>query len=247
MDVVAVFERYKIHENQYIVLAGFDEFLLGDGGGFLEQIHVVTSKKLKLNANSSLISDLGKTFSPFSSVLFTPSSTYHIPVYKTDGSTWELDKLIYHTAKQFDTTRCILQPRRTGIDSHTLLNSCLPLSNLSHSSAGGDLSTTSDSTDTDPNTSSGGSPMRRGNEGKKADLPSNSNPGDQPNDGSGPEGNPNGNPNPFSVSNISPGVVINVVSEVYLGEEKTPQSDLQTLSMRSAFTLEVGHRSVGKV
>ena len=39
-------------------------------------------------------------FSPFSSILFTESSSYHLPVFKDDGSVWEFDELVYFTASK---------------------------------------------------------------------------------------------------------------------------------------------------
>jgi hypothetical protein len=40
-------------------------------------------------------------FSPFSSILFTESSSYRLPVFKDDGSVWEFDELVYFTASKF--------------------------------------------------------------------------------------------------------------------------------------------------
>ena len=40
-------------------------------------------------------------FSPFSSSLFTESSSYRLPVFKDDGSVWEFDELVYFTASKF--------------------------------------------------------------------------------------------------------------------------------------------------
>ena len=40
-------------------------------------------------------------FSPFSSILFTESSSYRLPVFKDDGSVWEFDELVYYTASKF--------------------------------------------------------------------------------------------------------------------------------------------------
>ena len=54
-----------------------------------------------MDATSPLLLDLGKLFSPFSSILFTKSSSYHLPVFKDDGSVWEFDELVYFTASKF--------------------------------------------------------------------------------------------------------------------------------------------------
>ena len=47
------------------------------------------------------MSELGRLFSPFSSILFTESSSYHLPVFKDDGSIWEFNELVYFTASKF--------------------------------------------------------------------------------------------------------------------------------------------------
>jgi hypothetical protein len=54
-----------------------------------------------VDATSSLLSELGKLFSPFSSTLFTEFSSYRLPVFKDDGSVWEFDELVYFTASKF--------------------------------------------------------------------------------------------------------------------------------------------------
>ena len=97
--VSEVFGRRKIQESEYVVHAGFDESLIKSGVGYLEQIHVFVSAEV--DATSLLLSELGKLFSPFSSILFTEFSSYHLPVFKDDGSVWEFDELVYFTASKF--------------------------------------------------------------------------------------------------------------------------------------------------
>ena len=98
-SVSEVFGRWKIQKYEYVVLAGFDESLIKSGVGYLEQIHVFII--VEVNATSPLLSELGRLFSPFSSILFTESSSYHLPVYKDNGSVWEFDELVYFTASKF--------------------------------------------------------------------------------------------------------------------------------------------------
>ena len=98
-SISEVFGRWQLQESEYVVHAGFDESLISSGIGYLEQIHVFTIAEI--DATSPLLSELGKLFSPFSSILFTESSTYHLPVYKDDGSVWEFDELVYFTASKF--------------------------------------------------------------------------------------------------------------------------------------------------
>ena len=100
-SVSEAFGRWLIQESEYIILAGFDESLIKSDIGYLEQIHVFVVKEV--DATSPLLTELGRLFSPFSSILFTESSSYHLPVFKDDGSVpvWEFDELVYYTASKF--------------------------------------------------------------------------------------------------------------------------------------------------
>ena len=98
-SVSEVFDRWQIQKSEYVIRAGFDESLITSGVGYLEQIHVFISAEV--DATSSLLSELGKIFSPFSSILFTEFSSYHLPVFKNDGNIWEFKELVYFTASKF--------------------------------------------------------------------------------------------------------------------------------------------------
>ena len=98
-SVSEVFDRWRIQKSKYVVHAGFDESLIKSGVGYLEQIHIFVFAEV--DATSPLFSELGRLFSPFSSILFTESSSYHLPVFKDDGSVWEFDELVYFTASKF--------------------------------------------------------------------------------------------------------------------------------------------------
>ena len=56
---------------------------------------------MEVDPSSSLLTELGRLFSPFSSTLFTESSSYRLPVFKDDGSEWEFDELVYLTVSKF--------------------------------------------------------------------------------------------------------------------------------------------------
>jgi hypothetical protein len=99
-SVFEIFDRSQIHKSKYAVYAGFDESLIKSGVGYIEQIHVFVSAEV--DANSPLLAELGRLFSPFSSILFTSSSWYHMPVFKAgiDGDVWDFDELTYFTASK---------------------------------------------------------------------------------------------------------------------------------------------------
>ena len=98
-SVSEVFGRWNFQKSEYVVLAGFDESLIKSGVGYLEQVHVFVTAGV--DAASPLLSELGRLFSPFSSILFTESSSYRLPVFKDDGSEWDFDELVYYTASKF--------------------------------------------------------------------------------------------------------------------------------------------------
>ena len=97
-SVSEIFERSQIAKSEYAVYAGFDESLIKSGVGYLEQIHVFVSEEV--DANSPLLAELGELFSPFSSILFTASSRYRMPVFK-DGNIRDFDELTHVTASKF--------------------------------------------------------------------------------------------------------------------------------------------------
>jgi len=100
-SVSEIFDRSQIQKSEYAVYAGFDEFLIKSGVGYIEQIHVFVSAEV--NADSPLLAELGRLFSPFSSILFTGSCQYHMPVFKAgvDGDIWNFDERTYFTASKF--------------------------------------------------------------------------------------------------------------------------------------------------
>ena len=91
------FATHHISKFEYVLYAGFDESLIHAEIGYLEQIHVFSSASVIV---TSLLSQLGRIFSPFSSILFTESSIYELPVYKSDGTTWIFDELVFQVASK---------------------------------------------------------------------------------------------------------------------------------------------------
>lgn len=97
-QIEAIFKHYNIGRSQYAVCAGFDESCIRRGSSYLEQIHIFTLSTIL--ATSPLLAELGKILSPFSSILFTESSRFSLPVYKDDGTIWEFDELVFKTASK---------------------------------------------------------------------------------------------------------------------------------------------------
>ncbi|PPQ82548.1 hypothetical protein CVT25_007157 [Psilocybe cyanescens] len=240
-QIAAVFNRHGIQKHQYIIFTGFDEYLVKNSGGYLEQIHIITSADL---GDMSLLPDLGMIFSPYSAILFTPSTAHEIPVYKTDGSMWQWDELVYHTAKQFNIDRLQGDPQcSTTIDSGTHP----PIIGLSHSSSG---STSSDGSPTvNENNTGGASTNEKGNGKKKADISEGDGTQDDATDTddseSNPESDPESNPESNPKSRGEGNVVINIVSEIYSNDQQMKErkeGDFQKLSMRGAFSVKASNK-----
>jgi stromal membrane-associated protein len=98
-QIETTFEHHNIRRSQYAVCAGFDESCIRRGSGYLEQIHIFTLSTIL--ATSPLLTELGKILSPFSSILFTESSRFSLPVYKDDGTIWEFDELVFEMASKY--------------------------------------------------------------------------------------------------------------------------------------------------
>jgi hypothetical protein len=98
-QIDSAFLNRNIQKSQYAVLAGFDESLIQDGIGYLEQVHIFTS--VDVVANSTLLADLGRILSPFPSILFTEFSRPHLlPVFKPDRTAWEFDEFLLETTSK---------------------------------------------------------------------------------------------------------------------------------------------------
>ncbi len=112
-SIYEVLHDSGISKSDYVVLAGFDELLIKSGVGHLEQIHIFVSTEV----NASSFSKLGQICSPFSSRLFTNSSSYLLPVYKDDETVLEFDELVRRTALKFDDGGSTGKPPMTVMNS----------------------------------------------------------------------------------------------------------------------------------
>jgi hypothetical protein len=219
--VSKVFDKWQIQKSEYVILAGFDESLIKSGIGYLEQIHIFVIAKIE--ATSPLLSELGRLFSPFSSILFTGSSSYHLPVFKDDGSVWEFDELVYFTASKF-------------ADSGFSAKIPLTIISLSHTTSLADDGTTA----TFFSQSSSGSEgektnKRRSEKGKERDTGDN-NKADKDNDD--PSDNPDNPPEDQDGILAGPAEIsFQIASEIHLIKDK--QNTFQTLTMHSSMTIEV--------
>jgi hypothetical protein len=97
-EIKVVFSRFQILQSEYSVHAGFNESLITSGVGYIQEIHVFTSREVPTN---SLITELGKLFSPYPGTLFTPSGSHHTPVFKKDGSIRDFDELVLSRAENY--------------------------------------------------------------------------------------------------------------------------------------------------
>jgi hypothetical protein len=207
-----VFGRHNIQESEYLVLAGFDESLIKSGVGYLEQIHVFVNKEVEVT--SLLLSEFGKLFSPFSSILFTESSSYHLPVFKYDGSMWEFDELVYHTASKF------VDGGSSAKTPLTIISLCCATSSPADSTI----------TSSQPygSASGEGENSRQTSENLKGKKKETRDKDDEANKGNKePSGDPD-NPNQDGNVNV-PSIFFDISSKIHLNEEKQ-NSDLENLN-----------------
>ena len=215
-----VFDRCNIQRSKYVVHAGFDESLIKSSVGYLEQVHVFVSKEV--DATSPLLSELGRIFSPFSSILFTESSSYHLLVFKDDGNVWEFDELVYFTASKF-------------ADGGASANMPLVVISLSQTYSLGDGATSF---------SQGGSGRGEGEKNKKQK----SNKGKERNRGYEGKGNrddkdPNNDPEDLSgardgaIAAEPPEISFEITSQIYPIQDE--QNTFQTLTIYGSLTIEV--------
>ena len=222
--VSEVFDKWQIQKSEYIVLAGFDESLIKSSIGYLEQIHVFVVAEV--DATSPLLSELGRLFSPFSSILFTESSSYRLPVLKDDGSIWEFDELVYFTALK-------------SADDGSIAKTPLSIISLSQTPSQADGPT--DFSQSDSGTGSGEG-EKNGNVDKGKERGT-GDKGDANKDNKDPSGNPDNPDNPPEGQNgITAGpakITIIIDSDIHLIQDKKHPGPFQILTMCGSLTIEV--------
>ena len=82
----------------YILLAGFNEYVIHSGIGYVEEIHILL--KSEFPSNSDLLASLGRIFSPFPGMVFTacPPYFFKTPVFNNEGKTKEWDEVVFTQA-----------------------------------------------------------------------------------------------------------------------------------------------------
>ena len=222
--VSEVFDKSQIQESEYIVLAGFDESLIKSSIGYLEQIHVFVI--VEVDATSSLLTDLGRLFSPFSSILFTASSSYRLPVFKYDGSIWEFDELVFLTASKF-------------ADSGSNAKTPLSIISLSQPETLSQADGPTDFSQSEGSSGSGdGEKNKKSEKGKGRDMGDEEEADRNDNDSSDKPNDPPGDQNK---KNAKRTITITVNSKMYRTqvERDTDLDPLQTLTMNGILTIEV--------
>jgi len=221
-SVSDIFDR-QIPKSEYAVYAGFDESLIKSGVGYLEQIHVFVSAEVE--ANSALLEELGREFSPFSSILFTGSSCYRIPVFQAgaDGDVWNFHDLTYLTASKF-------------ADGGSSAKTPLRVISLSQNPRVGDRPTGfsrggSSNGDGEKNEKLGsekGKERDRGDDDKGNDDKGDDDKGDDDDPDDGPLGDQRGPKNIF----------FNIVTDLKVHPHDSPNA-FQTLTMKGGLTIQV--------
>ena len=218
--VSEVFGRWQIQKSEYVIHAGFDESLIKSGVGYLEQIHVFVFAEV--DATSPLLSELGRLFSPFSSTLFTESSSYCLPVFKDDGSVWEFDELVYFTASKFADGGSSAKTPLTVISLSQTSNLADGTTGFSQSSSG------SGSGEGEKNK------KWRLEKGKERDMGDKDRPDKRSNDPDSPEDLPG---DQASIILRPAKISFEIASEIYSIQDE--QNTFQTLTMHGGLIIEV--------
>ena len=222
LSVSKVFENWEIQKSEYIVLAGFDESLIKSSVGYLEQIHVFVIAEV--DATSPLLTELGRLFSPFSSILFTESSSYRLPVFKDNGSLWEFDELVYFTASKSADGGSGAKTAPTFISLSGTPSQVDCTTNFSHGSGNGEGENNK---------------KQRLDKGKERDT------GDHDKDKADkddkdPSDGPEDPPGDQDWINAKPTeIYISIKSELYLIQDEQHQGPFQTLTMHGGITIKV--------
>jgi hypothetical protein len=175
------------------------------------------------------LSELGRLFSPFSSILFTESHSYRLPVFKDDGSLWEFDELVHFTASKF-------------VNGGSSAKTPLTIISLSQTPSGSlpDGITGSSQSSSESSSQEGEKPEKKGkerdmgdkDEADKDDEDSYDNPEDPPGD---------------QDSDAKPrGISFKITSEIIQDSQTTSDSEtqdkqniFQTITMSGGLTIEV--------
>ena len=166
------------------------------------------------------MSELGRLFSPFSSILFTESSSYHLPVFKDDGSIWEFDELVYFTASKF-------------VDGGSSAKMPLTIISLSQTSsmANGDFSqSSSGSGEGEKNEKT----WRRSEKGKERDTGDKDEADKGYKDNNDPSDDPEGDQGGIIAASGPAKISFEIASEI-----ETELNIFQTLIMHGKLTIEV--------
>ena len=227
--VSEVFDKWQIQKSEYIILAGFDESLIKSGIGYLKQIHVFVTAEV--NPNSSLLRELGGIFSPFSSILFTGSSRYHMPVYKAgiNGDFWDFDELVYFTASKFSNHGSSTKHPLTIISLSQTRN---PPDGLTGFSQGGSGSGEGQKGE-----------KRRSEKGKEREREDEDEDGNRDKNDKGPGGDPEGpSGDPEGTIPCSANISFEIVSDIREGQDAASQggpNTFQTLTVHGNLTIKV--------
>ena len=232
-SVSEVFNKWQIQDSEYVVLAGFDESLIKSSIGYLEQIHVFVITEV-LDATSPLLTELGRLFSPFSSILFTESSSYHLPIFKDDGSLWESDEHVYFTASKSADDRSSFAKTPLSIISLSQTSSEPDgTAGISQSSSGTTSSEDSGREENSRKSEKG----KEGDKGDKDEADKDNNDPSNDHDLEGPSGDPSQGRNIAGLAEIS----IDIDSKIHLIQVKQHPGlqVFQTLNMHGSLTIEV--------
>ncbi|KAF9003900.1 hypothetical protein BDQ17DRAFT_464716 [Cyathus striatus] len=95
-EISSIFMALNIASRLYTISAGFNERLICEGKGYLEEIHIHINGDVANSVNlRQLLVSLGKIISPFPGAIYIgDSDPIQMPVFKNDGRKWQFNDLV---------------------------------------------------------------------------------------------------------------------------------------------------------
>ena len=99
----SILTEFGVQRALWIAQVGFDEELLCRGGGYVQEVLITVREDVKIKGEDLMVQNIGKVLSPFPGIVRMPRRFFRTPVFKCDGSVWEIyDNFVRDHVKTLD-------------------------------------------------------------------------------------------------------------------------------------------------